>query len=354
EEFYQYSHERLIESVGTEHPDIARSLNNMAAFYRDINEFERAEALYEESIALWEHLLGTDHPALAGTLNSLGALYDDRGEYDRALPRYQRSLAIRQTAFGSEHPSVASSLNNMAGLQRAWGHYDRAAALYERSASIWKASFGSRHLHVADSLSNVAWVYQLQGQTATALDRLALSLETEERNLTSNLFRGSERDKYDYLNLFEGSTNGAVSFHLQQVSNRDRAARLALTTLLRRKGRVLDVLGESMTLLRQRLSPSDRDLLDRLTDIYQQMANLAASVQVNRDRLLELEMDAEIVQQQLLERNAEFRRAVEPVTIEAVRAEMPENAALVEFVKYRPIEPLAPAVSRLEQPRYAA
>ena len=42
-----------------------------------------------------EHVLGPDHPDLAQSLNNLAALYNDRKLYSKAEPLYERALKIR-------------------------------------------------------------------------------------------------------------------------------------------------------------------------------------------------------------------------------------------------------------------
>ena len=42
-----------------------------------------------------EHVLGPDHPDLAQSLNNMAALYNDRKLYSKAEPLYERSLKIR-------------------------------------------------------------------------------------------------------------------------------------------------------------------------------------------------------------------------------------------------------------------
>jgi tetratricopeptide (TPR) repeat protein len=51
--------------------------------------------------------LGPEHPDVATSLNNLAALYRDQGEYAAAEPLYKRALAIRDKALGPEHPLVA-------------------------------------------------------------------------------------------------------------------------------------------------------------------------------------------------------------------------------------------------------
>lgn len=48
-----------------------------------------------------EATLGSDHPDIAQSLNNLAALYNDRKQYDKAEPLYERALQIRLQVWKS-------------------------------------------------------------------------------------------------------------------------------------------------------------------------------------------------------------------------------------------------------------
>ena len=54
-----------------------------------------------------------------------------------------------------------------------------------------------------------------------------------------------------------------------------------------------------------------------------------------------LERQREALESALSERSAEFRAQAAPVTLEAVRSALPDDAALIEFAVYRPFDPKA-------------
>jgi len=171
--------------LGTEHPDVASSLNNLAVLYESTGDYGRALPLTQRSLAILEKVLGTEeHPDVATSLGNLAGLYRSTGDYGRALPLYQRSLAIREKVLGTEHPDVASSLNNLAGLYRSTGDYARALPLYQRSLAIWEKVLGTEeHPDVASSLNNLAGLYRSTGDYARALPLYQRSLAIREKVL---------------------------------------------------------------------------------------------------------------------------------------------------------------------------
>jgi CHAT domain-containing protein/Tfp pilus assembly protein PilF len=340
-------------ALGSDHPAVATSLNNLAALYDTQGQYVKAEPLYQRSLAINEKSLGPDHPAVATSLNNLARLYDIQGQYVKAETLFQRSLAISEKSLGPDHPAVATSLNNLAALYLNQRQYVKAETLFQRSLAIREKSLGPDHPAVAKSLNNLSFLYLNQKNFPQALNFLTRGLNIEETNLASNLISGSEKDKRAYLASFSGSTNGAISLHLQNMPMTSEAARLAFNTILRRKGRILDVLGSSIGMLRQRLKPSEQNLFNQLSEKYQQISILASNPKGDRQTLPTLDKEADILQKQLLDRSVEFRQATLPVSIEAVQKVIPVNAALIEFIQYQPFNPIAPPNKRFEAPHYA-
>ncbi|MEB3291352.1 MAG: CHAT domain-containing protein, partial [Leptolyngbya sp.] len=281
-----------------------------------------------------------------------------QGRYGEAEPLYQESLAIRRELLGDRHPNVATSLNNLALLYQAQGRYGEAEPLYQESLAIRREQWGDRHPDVANSLNNLALLYQIQGEMEPSLTYWQQGLAVEEANLSLNLAVGSEDRKRAYIATLSGSTNSTLSMHLQDAHSNPIAARLALTTLLRRKGRVLDAVTNTQQLLRQNLSADLAPLLDEYTTAQTQLAaHLYAGLgnqdlEVYRTRTDNLRQEVNRLENELSRRSAAFGLETAPVEIEAVQALIPADAALVELVQYRPFDPRAGG--SWSNPRYAA
>src|SRR6185503_18646031 len=86
-----------------------------------------------------------------------------------------------------------------------------------------------------------------------------------------NLATGAERQKRVYMATLTDSTAQTISLHVKEAPSNGQAAKLALTTILRRKGRVLDAMADSFAALRRHLTPSDQVLFDRLSSVQSQL-----------------------------------------------------------------------------------
>jgi tetratricopeptide (TPR) repeat protein len=99
----------------------AKQLNQQVIKLYQQGRYAEAIPVAEQVLAIREKALGAEHPDVAQSLNNLAALYQFLGDYAKAELLYQRALAIREKALGPEHPDVAQSLNNLAGLYYSLG-----------------------------------------------------------------------------------------------------------------------------------------------------------------------------------------------------------------------------------------
>ncbi len=348
--------------LGKEHPDVAQSLNNLAGLYQAQENYHKAEPLYQRSLAIREKQLGKEHPHVAQSLNNLALLYRVQGNYQKAEPLYQRSLAIFEKKLGKEHPKVATSLNNLALLYKAQGNYQKAEPLYQRSLAIREKKLGKKHLYVATSLNNLALLYWGQGNISRATDFLSRGLTVQEKNLQLIYVMNSEQGKQRYARKFRGGTNIAVSLALQLSSNNSTINKLALTTVLRRKGRVLDAMTDTIQTLRTQLAddPETKELFDDWLDVQKRLANLVygepgkEKIEIYQNQIKQLQTQKEKLENQLSRKSKEFRKEIQPVELADIQKKIPQDAALVEIYQYQPFNP-KPSKERKKRvkPRYA-
>jgi len=320
-----------------EHPDITPLLNNLAGLYEKQGNHGRALKFYQDALAIMERVLPPEHPDLATTLNNLALLYEHQGDFKQAEPLFQRALEIREKVLPPEHPYVATSLNNLAGLYKDQGKYRRAEPLYRRALEIKEKTLGKEHSDTATTLDNLAELYQAKGDYEQAISLFQRSLEVREKNIAAILDTGSQQQKQLYLDFLSGETDAILSLHTQDAPQNADAARLAVSTILRRKGRTLDAFTNQLAALRQRATPDDKKLLDDFAATQSQLANLLlgggkpAPTEVTR-----LTAAQEQIEDVISRRSAEFRAVTQPVTLERVQAAVPADAGLVELFVYKP------------------
>ena len=341
-------------ALGVEHPSVATSLNNLALLYRSQGNYPSAEPLYKRSLAISEKALGVEHPDVATSLNNLAELYRSQGNYPVAEPLFKRSLAILEKALGADHPNVSASLNNLALLYEAQGNYPAAEPFYKRALEIAKKALGANHPDVSKSLNNLAAFYWSQENIDRSITFLQKGLEVQEHNLKLNLASGTEAQKQAYIQTVLGTTESTVSLHVQSAPTNPAAIRLALTAILQRKGRLLDILSTNLQTLRQYITPDIQPQFDQWLALKSQLANLALK-NTPIDQYRTLQQQSEALESNLNRRSAELQAINETVTIAAVQKQIPTDAVLIEFFRYSPFNPKAALdKDKWGKPRYVA
>jgi len=174
--------------LGPDHPDTAKSLDDLAKLIYALGEYETARPLFERALAIRERVLGPDHPATAKSLNNLAELLRTLSEYETARPLFERALAIIENVLGLDHPLTAASLNNLANVLAALGEYEAARPLYERALLIRENVLGPDHPDTAMSLNNLALL--LKTEAARPLYERALAINEKvlgpDHPLTAN------------------------------------------------------------------------------------------------------------------------------------------------------------------------
>jgi tetratricopeptide (TPR) repeat protein len=66
-------------------------------------------------------VLGTEHPDTAKSYNNIGLVYSAQGEYGEAERHYNKVLAIYTRVFDESHPDVQMVRGNLARLDATRG-----------------------------------------------------------------------------------------------------------------------------------------------------------------------------------------------------------------------------------------
>ena len=323
--------------------------------YRQSGDLARAEQAFEKVIALDEKRGGFS--AWASTL----------AEVKRAQGKPRQALALLEEAkagLAKISPQSAATFNSViADVLREVGDYPRAEQLLGEYRAGLEKTYGRHHPLYGMAELSTAYLYMASGKPAAAEALLADGLDLAERELQLVLRTGTEADHAVYFARNSYQLDTALNFELAYAPHSGSAARLGLTTLLRRKGRVLDAAASSLTSIRARLSPQDKQLLDDLASARAQLAKLtvagpaatgedsfAKEVAGYEDQIQKLEISVGKV-------STAYRAATQPIVLSAVQHAIAPNARLVEIVNFQPGDPKAPYSAQLTPQlarRYAA
>jgi CHAT domain-containing protein len=254
--------------------------------------------------------------ARANQLNQHAFQLYQAGRFAEAIPPAEQALSIRETQLAPDHPATALSLNNLAGL------------------------------------------YYAQGQLQPTLTYLSRGLAVEETVLSRNLLGGTDANKRDYLATMAGTTDVAITLHLQDLPTNAAAAQLAFTTILQRQGRILDL----FTNLRAQLThdPTTLALLDDLSAASTELATLTytppptLAAEEYRAQLSAFQTRIDDLEDELSRRSTDFANLTASPHLADIQAALPTGTALVQFIRYQPVDTTASAQEQFGEVHYAA
>jgi CHAT domain-containing protein len=346
---------------GPDSPMVATLLNNLGLISLNTRDFGRARDLFERALRIAETRDGQDSYSASIYLQNLGIIERELKNYAKAEEYYSRVLAFRERVVGPDHPDVAAICTNLANIYRLKGDVRRALEMHFRALGISEKT-GPYDRGVLLALGNIARTYAAAGDTANAITFQNRVDEAIETQLSLNLAIGSERQKLAYSRTVADRTDRTISLDLETAPGKGDARTRAAVVLMQRKGRVLDAMTDTFGILRQHTTDArDQHLLDELKQATVQLAQLALngpggmSLDDYRKTLEQAEERKEKLEAAISERSAEFRALSQTVSLPAVQAAIPADAALVEIAVYRPFNPKAESNSEAYgDPRYAA
>jgi CHAT domain-containing protein len=339
----------------------AAVLNNLGDSNNRQHEYARAEEYLQRALALGEKLRGPEALFLTNPLINLGVIARQRRDYAASEAYYARALAIRERIAGPDSQDLGLVINNLANVYHATGDYRRSLDTHFRALRISEKASGPYHRNTLRSVGNIARTYAAAGDIANAILFQRRADQIIDMQLALNLSAGSERQKLTFARTLAERTDRTISLDLHEARDNPDASSLAALALLRRKGRVLDAMIDTFAIARQRADARDQQLMDQLHSTTAHLARVALDAPVEsradeRERQLrELEAQKERFEAELSEHSAELRAQLQPVTLDAVQAAIPEDSVLVEFAVYRPFNPKADRDADMSgPPHYAA
>lgn len=83
-------------------------------FYKGQGFYQQAEPWFQQCVQICQNRLGSEHPNVATSLNNLAELYHSQGRYSEAEPLFEQALAICERTLGVGHPHTMTVRGNYA------------------------------------------------------------------------------------------------------------------------------------------------------------------------------------------------------------------------------------------------
>ncbi len=171
------------EMLGSDHPDVAESLQMMGHLAQTQGDYARAISLQKEAVEIFNAAHGRDHLASIQASASLATALHVSGDLAAAKPIYVEALATSRELPDEAQEVMVGLISNLAQLHLAEGDYAAAEPLYREALALDQEIHGEEHIKTAVSLNNLAQLLLVQGEYEAAEPLLRQSLKLHKQHL---------------------------------------------------------------------------------------------------------------------------------------------------------------------------
>lgn len=317
--------ERLYASRSLE---LATVEGDISAALTSLGRWNEAADHARKALATTKEILPADHADVATRESNLAAALIAIGKLDEADKLLQDAQSIKE----KRKENIATTLDNRGFLAMQRGDLASAEDLFNKSLAQMSTRPGDNSADVALAKSNLAWLRAKQGRWSEASDFAAQSLEGSVQVLENFRFASSE----SAVAAFANPVRMYLSLYLSIAAHvhDDRLTAQAMHWVLRTKAIAYDA--------NIRLNAARR-LVEGDTD-FRRLADSAARLKEESLR------GTGTISPEATAAEADLNRALiakfpniapRAFSVEDVQRSLPEKAALIEFLKYTPLDLLA-------------
>ncbi len=331
---------------GPTHPNTASAQNNLAdALLAD--DPTTAVALMRQALATQVAAFGEDRAQAATAHGNLGAALGAAGQFAQAREHNTKAMILDSKLFGDPSRELAADWYNLAMTDAMQGKLADAERNMRKSLAMAEKVAGDNSGEAFAELWRLGDLLDARGAHEQALPLRVRATAIRDAEVALLLWSGDEQRKASVLQNVSDETAVVLRYAVQWLPQNPQAAELALQTVLRRHGRAVDVLADTVDVLRRRLDPQDQQAVAALSEARLQLAAYylhkpaKADVAAWQGRVSELTATIARHEGELGQRSAAWRDKTAPeATVAAVQSKLDAATALVEFAAWTPQDTL--------------
>lgn len=324
---------------------ISSVLSNLGANHLNLGKRNKAKEYFEEALDLISKRSGLEHTDTATVFSGLAELASLEGKQARARTLLRRSLAINTEVHTENHPTTATIVFNLAS--HSYRNGDLKVALVEtlRTLKIQREVYSEHHPHLAATLILLAKIQMKLGNKEESIANMKQALAIEEQALSAILLIGTDRDKKAYLKKISNSISVIISLLVRYGEDNHLAGEISLETILRRKGRALDVSMQNVKNLR--LNLPNKALRDEIIELQGLRSQIILNPLTNKQsdslsRIRSLEHEIQGLEDRLAKASEKFRTLSKVPSAKEVQTTLASTEALIEFAAFAPMDTSLP------------
>jgi CHAT domain-containing protein len=347
--------------------DEAGLLSNHAMLKVAMKQFDRAEELFERSLAIYQNQKETPRIRLERAVvhSNLGWVQQANEHYKQAIELYLRSeQVLSHNDQGRKGPYLARLWSNLGWLHHARSEAGLAENYGTKALKVRQDELPPNHPDTAMSHDNLSGLYASQGQWEKAVEHADQGRRILGKHTMQVLVGLSEFEQLDFLKTrYRPEWHGALSLGLKRKEDQATVDRSA-EWVCNGKALIHEVLAARLLQARDEKNPVEtneklRQLIKQLREVQQELAAMNAVPQGKEGefakKLTTLSRKEQELTQQIVKLGGHQLPGKDWVELKHVRQTLPENAVLIDIVRFGVWDFKVKGTERSWQPdRYAA
>ena len=331
---------------GRNHIEVAKSISQLALikFYKGGNRNE-VEKLMLESRDIMGKRLGTDNPQYADILKNVAILYIAEKKYDVAFNSLTQAETIWRTKTGTKNNINAASIYTLTGdVYYELKRYSKAEEFYSKAKDLYEKFFSRSHPEYVKVLSKQAIVYYMEKDYKKSKRNIEEALINYENFIKKYFPALSEREKAKYWNTIKVDFEFYNTLAFSQLEDfRDLAAKVYNYQLLTKA-----LLLSSSIKIRERILNSRDETLKSSYNLWTRKKEfLTNALSMSTQQLIDngidtnaLSNEVEGLERELSEKSELFGKNFEDkkITYENVQKSLGKNDVAIEMLRFRYFE----------------
>lgn len=333
-------------TVGEAHSSYATGLSNLGTVYRAMGVYAKSLLLHQQAANIMRASVGEHHLDYAGCLHNLAGAYYSLRIMPQAVSCFREALAIKRDLLGDEHLSYARDLNNLATTLATMGDFDEAESSCQKALTIMRKTKPTHDPEITAALINLAQVKIANNCSHEAIALLSEAHENDDHLIDQVLRAGSDAHRTEFIRSLHGKFYGFLSAVWQYESQSEEARRIALDLVFRRKAIAQQASRLQLEVNLDSHNPELQSKLGELQALRERGVREAlegpgtGNAKDHWGELDDLDFRRRRLEEELSSLSPEFNlvQSLRSATCRQVADALPRGTALVEFVRFSPVD----------------
>ena len=307
--------------------------------YQLQGKLDEAEEIFLDAIRIKRNRLGTNHPDYAVMLRNIASLYMVKGEYGEVEENLKKSLEIYSKKFGEQHHAYAATLVDLAKYYLYTNRLQEARTNLTKAIQIQEQVLGSNHPRLTETREALAILQWQEGDMKGAAEKYGEVMDSYINQINTFFPAMSEFDKSRFWEKLHPRFLRYYNFVLEARKEVPQLTGDMFDYHIATKALLLSVTSKVKKEILNSGNPVLVNRYNEWLDIKEQLSRLYTltkeEVQTEKINIDSLENVANIMEKDLSKASELFARGykIQQVSYRDIASRLDNNEASVEMVR---------------------